>query len=128
MNVNVNVVVSFSERTQDLLEGLVDTLGCKSSAKAPLEAQVKTPQATKEEDVKEVVATVEAEEEKVDEFVPTLSDIKLVARKLVDNGYKGNYVPVLERYGYDKVNKILDKDIPAIYNELKALETELIGE
>lgn len=54
----------------------------------------------------------------------SLDDIRAIARKLADAGRQKDYKPILEKYGYAKVNLIEEKDYSAIYSEMSALVGE----
>lgn len=54
----------------------------------------------------------------------SLEDIRMIARKLADEGRQKEYKPILEKYGYAKVNLIEEKDYDDIYSEM----SKLVGE
>ena len=54
----------------------------------------------------------------------TLEDIRSIARLLADSNRQKEYKPILEKYGYAKVNLIEEKDYDAIYAEM----SKLVGE
>lgn len=78
---------------------------------------------TVEEEVK--VEPTKEEPEAVEEVKhATLEDIRSIARSLADSNRQKEYKPILEKYGYAKVNLIEEKDYDAIYAEM----SELVGE
>lgn len=95
-----------------------------------VETKVATP--VKEEPVKEskievakeeIKEAVEAKIETIAEEVhhASLEDIRVIARKLADSNRQKEYKPILEKYGYAKVNLINAKDYDVIYDEMKKL-------
>lgn len=142
----VKVVFSLDNSDTSMLADLLAVLakGQISSLKkevelevteAPAEEKVEAPK-KKEKKTKKVEA--EAEEAKVEPQVEatveaepvedvkhaTLEDIRTIARKLADEGRQKEYRPILEKYGYAKVNLIEEKNFDAIYNEM----IQLVGE
>lgn len=74
------------------------------------------------EEAKEVVEAKVIEEPKAEEVHhASLEDIRVIARKLADSNRQKEYKPILEKYGYAKVNLINAKDYDAIYDEMKKL-------
>lgn len=107
----VKVVISLDDRTTSLLEKLTATIGgrVQTGSKLPLSEVV---QSEKSSAGSRVIKEI------------TLEDIRTIARKLADEGRQSEYKPILNKYGYAKVNNIEEFNYQVIYDEMSALVAE----
>ncbi|MGM9969814.1 MAG: hypothetical protein ACI35S_05395 [Anaeroplasma sp.] len=72
--------------------------------------------------MEEVKAEEPVKDETSDEVKhASLENIRAIARSLADANRQKEYKPILEKYGYAKVNLIEEKDYDAIYAEMSKL-------
>lgn len=124
---DLNVVVKFDKRADELISSLIEVLSNGGRGQIYEPEQPKAKQSVKKvEEVSDIdMLTVEGKEiatsEKVVDYAALKKEAKSLGIQLVQMKKKEEVQKLTEKYGYKKISDVDDKDIEAYLADLKAI-------
>lgn len=121
---DLKVKIGFDEKAEDILERLINALGC-SVKTTPQAEPKKTVESISDVEMAESVAEdiSENKDEQID-YAGLKKEAKTLGVQLVQMKKKDEVKSLVTKYGYKKISDVSDKDIVKFVQELKAIREE----
>lgn len=121
---DLKVRISFDEKAEDILERLINSLGCSVKATPQAEPKKSVESISDVKMAEPVAEDISESKEELVDYAGLRKEAKTLGVQLIQMKKKDEVKSLVTKYGYKKISDVADKDIVKFVQELKAIREE----